>query len=128
MAGGAGRHVSGLERAAARILFWRGTEKIFGAGGFADCNGAAFRISDQLFREAGEFVPAGSNGKRKRVQVDCHCRLAGGARGSREDLSTFDGRLRAVTEGFGGILSNVSGKNRKRGTARCTNPAGVRLG
>ena len=36
------------------VLFWRGAKKIFGAGGFADGGGASRRISDELFRIAGD--------------------------------------------------------------------------
>src|SRR5258707_15544636 len=103
MAGGSRSDLFGLGGRAACVLFWRGAEKILGAGGLANGGGAPFRISKELFGIAGEFFPAGADGERQREEADRYCRVAG--RGCRrgEDLS-------ASYQFFGGFCWGVRGK------------------
>ena len=94
MAGGARSDLFGLGQGTARVLFWRGTKKIRGAGGFTDGGGAPTGIPDELFRIAGEFVPAGSNGKGQRDEINCHFRIGGRAGRRGENVPASDHRVR----------------------------------
>ena len=127
MAGGARSDLFGLGSRAACVLFWRGDEKILGAGGFADSDGTSCRISNELFGIAGEFFPAGADGERQRGEGDRPRRVAGRAGGGGENLSASDDYLRGLAAGIRGILSGLPGKNGKRGTSRCPNAASLRL-
>ena len=127
MASGSRGYLSGLGGRAACFLFWRGTKKILGAGRFTDSSGAARRIPDKLFRIAGEFVPAGSNGERERKKADHHCRFAGRAGGSGENLPASDGRLHGPAPGICRVLSRLPGEDGELGPSRWSNSTGLRL-
>src|SRR5690242_10741406 len=107
MAGGAGSDVSGLGGVTACVLFWRRTEKVFSVYWFADSDRAARRVSDELFRIAGEFIPAGADGEGQREEVHCHCRIAGRTRSGGEDLSAPDDGLHAIMERLRRVLSRL---------------------
>src|SRR5258707_594497 len=104
MASGSGGDLSGLGGRTTRVLFWRRTEKSFSVYWFAYGDGAARGVSDELFRFAGEFIPAGSDGERQREEVHRDCRVAGRAGGGGEDVSAFDIGLRAIMERLRRIL------------------------
>src|SRR6266481_8734917 len=128
MAGGTRSNLFGLGCRATCILFWRGTEKILGTGGFADGDRASRGIPDKLFGIAGKFLSAGSDATRQREEVDRHCRFARRAGGSGKDLSASGERLRGLAARIGGLLSRLPGKDRERRASRCANPTGLRLG
>src|SRR5438105_6388682 len=127
MAGGAGGDLFGLVGRAACVLFWRGAEKILGAGGLANGDGASRRIPDELFGIGGEFGSAGADGARQREEVDRYCGVAGRAGGGGENVCASDYRLRSTLEGIRGILRRRSWKNGERGTSGCADPGRVRV-
>src|SRR5260370_35266409 len=127
MGRGARSDLFGLGSRAACVLLWRGDEKIFGVGGFADGDGTSCRISNELFGIAGEFFPAGADCERQREEGDCHRRVAGRAGGRGEDLSASDNFLWGLAPGIRGIRSGLPRTNGNRGTSRCPKPPTLRL-
>src|SRR5258708_12786329 len=128
MAGGSRSDLFGLGGRAACVLFWRGAEKILGAGGLANGGGAPCRIPNELFGIAGEFFPAGADGERQREEADRYCRVAGRACRSGEDLSASDDFLRGFAAGVRGILPGLPREDGERGASRWANPGGLRFG